>query len=285
MQTRSITFALAFALVGLHGLIPAPPLEAQRQQQQMMADIRMLQEQTAQLQIVLGSVTEALQTVAGKLDEQVSANRKSFADQKLLIDGLADGVRILREKMDDTNVRISSLSQELEAIRMMVPAGGFTGPEAGGPAPGEPDGEPWEDADPAPAAPLAPGTTPAQLFDLAFTDFTAGQWAMAIAGFEAYIKSFPRTPQAAEAQFYIGQAYYLDGRFEEAVTAFDRLIAGYPGARILPDGYYKLGVALERVGQVDRARQAFEFVIQNYPDSNMAYMARQAIERLNRPVR
>jgi tol-pal system protein YbgF len=279
MQRRLTAVALAAAAVGLHGLVAAPPLEAQRlQQQQMMADIRILQEQTAQLQILLGSVTEALRAVSGQLDEQVGANRKAFADQKLLIDGLADGVRILREKMDDTNVRISSLSQELEAIRMLVPAGGFAG--GIGATPPEPGAERSDDFEPAES--LAPGTTPAQLFDLAFTDYTAGQWAMAIAGFEAYIKSFPRTPQAAEAQFYIGQAYYLDGRFTEAVAAFDRLVADYQGARILPDGYYKLGVSLERVGQIDRARQAFQYVIDHYGDSNMEPLARQALERLNR---
>ena len=36
----------------------------------MMADIRMLQEQTQQLQNLIGAVSEALKTVNGRLDQQ-----------------------------------------------------------------------------------------------------------------------------------------------------------------------------------------------------------------------
>ena len=59
-------------------------------------------------------------TVTAKLDDQTGANRKAFADQKLQIDNVAEGVRVLREKADDTNVRLSSVSQELEAVRQAI---------------------------------------------------------------------------------------------------------------------------------------------------------------------
>ena len=49
-----------------------------------------------------------------------AANRKGFADQKLIVDNVAEGVRILREKADDTNVRLSTMSQELESLRTVV---------------------------------------------------------------------------------------------------------------------------------------------------------------------
>ena len=91
---------------------------ANKEHQQMMADIRMLHEQTLLLQAHLVALTDALRAVGVKLDEQAGASRKAFADQKLLVDTISTDLRVVREKVDDNNVRISSLSQELEAVRI-----------------------------------------------------------------------------------------------------------------------------------------------------------------------
>jgi len=66
------------------------------------------------------ALAETLKTVSTKIDDQTATNRKAFADQKLQIDSVADGVRVLREKADDTNVRLSTVSQELEAVRQAM---------------------------------------------------------------------------------------------------------------------------------------------------------------------
>ena len=55
---------------------------------------------------------------------------------------------------------------------------------------------------------------------MAFSDYAAGQWPLAIQGFETYIRAFPRSEQADDAQFYIGEAYQLDGKMREALAAF-----------------------------------------------------------------
>jgi hypothetical protein len=98
-------------------LIAAPPAAAaDKAHQQLMAEIRMLQEQQQQLQQLIGGPADALKTVTTKLDDQSTPGVKAFADQKLLIDNVAEGVRVLREKADDTNVRLSTVSQELDAV-------------------------------------------------------------------------------------------------------------------------------------------------------------------------
>ena len=93
---------------------------ADKTHQQIMAEIRMLQEQQQQLAAMLGGLADTLKTVTARMDDQTNASRKAFADQKLLVDGIAEGVRILREKADDANVRLSSMSQELEAQRQII---------------------------------------------------------------------------------------------------------------------------------------------------------------------
>ena len=106
---------------------PDAAAAANREHQQIVADIRMLQEQTQQLQVSLGQLTDVLKTIATRLDDQANVTRKAFADQKLIIDGLTGEVRIVREKLDDTNVRLSSLSQEVESLRSSpAPSPAFT---------------------------------------------------------------------------------------------------------------------------------------------------------------
>src|SRR5882672_2018896 len=116
----------AFAVGAVLTLVIAgasPAAAADKAHQQLMAEIRMLQEQQQQLQQMVGGLTEALKAVTTKIDDQTGTNRKAFADQKLLIDNVVEGVRVLREKADDTNVRLSTVSQELDAVRQAIASG------------------------------------------------------------------------------------------------------------------------------------------------------------------
>lgn len=269
----SLALALACVLVGVWG---GPRVEAaNREHQVMMAEIRMLQEQNAQLQQLLNGLSDTLKALNAKLDDQAGLTRKAFADQRLTIDNLGESVRIVREKVDETNVRIATLAQDIESIRSSALS------QAATPAVSDPNAPTPAITDP--NAPPATGTTPKQLFDLAFGDYTAGQWDLAIQGFQTYLKAYPKSPMSPQAAFYIGQAHYAAGRFKEAVAAYDQLIATYPGTESVADAYYKRGLAYERLGQVDRAKQSFEYVIKNFADSNTATLAKQALERLNKP--
>src|SRR4051794_23011576 len=216
----------AWPIVVILGLVmgggAAPAAAADKAHQQLMAEIRMLQEQQQQLQQVVGGLVEALKAVSAKIDDQSGANRKAFADQKLLIDNVAEGVRILREKADDTNVRLSSVSQELEGLRQAfstMPSGSpgmGTRPMSGGATEsGPPAGAPAGAPSPAPTG--APPLVSAQkLFDNAFSDYTAGQYDIAIQGFKTYIATFPKSDQADDAQLNIGNSLYAAGKFREA---------------------------------------------------------------------
>src|SRR6187551_2238657 len=87
-------------------LVPALASAADKEQRQMMADLRILQEQSQQLQNLITALNESLKAVNQRLDEQNATSRKAFADQKLVIDNVSNDLRILREKVDDNNVRV-----------------------------------------------------------------------------------------------------------------------------------------------------------------------------------
>src|SRR3954469_10332084 len=108
---------LLVALVVLGAQPRAADAAANKEHLQLMAEIRMLQEQNQQLQALLGTLQDTLKVVTTKMDEQSAAQRKAMADQMLAVNNIGDNVRVLREKTDETNVRISTVSQELETSR------------------------------------------------------------------------------------------------------------------------------------------------------------------------
>jgi tol-pal system protein YbgF len=282
-----------FVAFGLIAAFAVPAAAQNRREMQMMADIRMLQEQTQQLQqqmqTAITQLADALKAINARIDDQTGTTRKAFADQKLIVDELSNSVRVVRERVDDTNVRIGSLSQEVEALRLAIPQ--FPPPgqppvpvidpnQPGAPTPGEPVA-PTPTPAPQPP-PLAPGVSPQRMFDTAWSDYTTGQWALCVAGFDQYLRTFPRSELAGDAQFYIGECNFSDGKFTEAVDAYNRVITNYPRASKVPDALYKRALALERLSQFDRARESYELVMKTYPDSEAARLAKQNLARLNR---
>ncbi|OFW09698.1 MAG: tol-pal system protein YbgF [Acidobacteria bacterium RIFCSPLOWO2_02_FULL_67_36] len=285
---RSAWPPIVAALAILLGFPPAASA-TDKAHQQLMAEIRMLQEQQQQLRQMMGGLAETLKAIAAKIDDQTGATRKAFADHKLQVDAVAEGVRILREKADDTNVRLSSMTQELEAMRQTIasaPAPSVApaaGAETGAPATAPQTGAQPIQLPPNPSP--APGTanvSPKKMYENAFADYTAGDYDLAIVGFETYIKMFPRAEMADDAQLNIGNALYGGGKNREAVAAYQKVISDYPQSDSVPVAYYKLGLAYEALKQVDLAKKSYESVIQKYPTAYEAILARQRLDNLNR---
>jgi TolA-binding protein len=265
----------------------APSSAANKEHQQLMADLRMLQEQSQVLQNLLGTITETLKAVNTRIDQQSEAARKAAADQKLVIDNLTNDVRVIREKLDDNNVRIGSLTQEVESLRQSMqqmstrpaitstPDGdaassGSAPPPAGGTPPNNPP----------PTQSLT--ASPTQIWDAAYADYTAGQYDLAVEGFAMYIKTFPKSDKADDAQVYICASYLNDNKNDKAAEACDLAIRTYPGTNAIPEAYYRKGLALSNMKDTVGARSAWETVIKNFPTSDAATLARQGLDRLKK---
>ena len=288
---------LSALLTVFFGLAARPALAADKQHLQMMAEIRLLQEQQQQLQQLIGGLQDTLKTLNAKLDEQTATSRKAMADETLAVNNIGDNVRTLREKTDETNVRISSVSQEIDALRQAVasqqaqpqpgtaiqPGGGGTpGPVSATPG-GQSTGNGTPPSTSAPAVPA--GVSAQRMYETSFDDYTAGRYDLAIQGFQNFVASFASAPQAADAQFNIGQAYYNQSKWNEARDAYQKVITDFAQrapTSTIADATYKLGQTLEHLIQIDAAKQAYQTILQKYPNTTSASLANSALQRLNR---
>ena len=277
-RMKMTTLAVAVLCAG------AAPASAQsREQRQMMADIRMLQEQTQELAIAIATMTQALQdsikAVNTRLDTANDTTRKGFADQKVIIDDMGKDMRAIRERVDDTNVRVSNVREEIEALRTSIPV---APPPGALPAPPSDPNAPSVPAPTTGTPPSTAGLSPTRMFETARADYAAGQWSLAVTGFDAFLKTFPRSEMADDAQFLIGETYYAQNRWTDAIAAYNAVIQNYPMGNAVPEAYYKRGLAQERLGQLDAARESWNTVIQVAPDSDAGRLAKQNLDRVAR---
>jgi TolA-binding protein len=272
-------------VVSLVWAMPARPAAADREHLQIIADIRMLQEQAQQLQALLNGLGDALKALNARLDEQTALERKAFADAKVQTDGISSDIRVVREKADETNVRLGSLQQELESLRDALPQPGVQTP-----APTTSDAAPLPDGT-VPAPPVAPtsappGISPDRLWSTSYGDYSTGNYSLAIPGFESYLRYFPKGAKAADCQLYIGQSYEADNKLNDAVTAYDRVIANYStSTEQAATAYFKRGMVLQQLGQIDRARQSYEAAVSQYPTAASTTLAKQRLVALSAPAR
>ena len=275
--------AVAVTVLGLALFAPATTLAADKEHKILMAEIRMLQEEQQQVRQTLAGLSDALKALNTRLDADASRAQKAFADQRLIIENLAETTRVLREKSDETNVRLSSMTQEVQSLRQAVssmPApSGVTTPAPGDPAPTDPGAAAGVPTPPAATTPSA-NVSPTQMWDRVYAVYTAGQYDLAAEGFESYIRSFPTSPQADDAQLYIGHSLYSAGKYSEAAAALQKVITSYPQSDSVPAAYYKMGLAYESLKQLEQARRAFEAVIKSHPGTIEATMAKQSLVRV-----
>jgi TolA-binding protein len=163
----------------------------------------------------------------------------------------------------------------MEALRLAIP------PPSVVPVITDPSAVP-STAVPPPVAPIGPGMSPDRLFDTAYADYTAGQYSLAVQGFDSYLRSFPKGNRADEAQYYIAASYDLDSKDQEAIEAYGRV---NPSSKMAPQAYYRRGRVYQRLKQIDSAKQSFEMVIKQFPNDAAALLAKQALDTFNAPAR
>jgi tol-pal system protein YbgF len=85
---------------------------------------------------------------------------------------------------------------------------------------------------------------------------------------------------ADNAQYWLGEAYYVNKSFPDALAAFQRVVDKYPDSRKLPDALLKIGYCDYELKQYAAARQALSQVSVNYGDTPPGHLAQQRLDQM-----
>jgi TolA-binding protein len=154
---------------------------------------------------------------------------------------------------------------------------------------------------PPPATPPSPGSRsttgtlqPNDIYQAAYIDFSKGNYPLAIAGFQEFLRRFPEHELAGSAQYWLGEAnlslarnYANAGQtdkatqsLEQAAVEFKKVIANYPRGDKAPAALYKEALVLIELKQPTLAQARLQYLIDNFPQAEETPLARERLSAL-----
>ena len=91
------------------------------------------------------------------------------------------------------------------------------------------------------------------------------------------MRTYPRTPLASSAQYWIGNAHFAKRDYRAAITAQRTLIANYPDSTKVPDALLNIASAQSELGDNAGARRTLEELVAKHPQSEAAAKAKQRL--------
>jgi tol-pal system protein YbgF len=118
------------------------------------------------------------------------------------------------------------------------------------------------------------------LYKDAYETFYKGDLEGARRKFEVFLKQYPNTELSDNAQYWIGETYYLKKDYERAVLEYEKAVVKYPEGDKIPAALFKQALAFFELGDKTNARNLLRRVIEKYPRSEQAEMAKKKLETI-----
>ncbi|MBK8158110.1 MAG: tol-pal system protein YbgF [Rhodospirillaceae bacterium] len=309
---QGIKFA---AFAGLLALAPVAAAQAD-EVDDLRAELQQLKQQVTFLEnqmpkggaAVAGGGTLAAQTEVRfqQYDQQMSQMTGQIEQLELKINDIADKFERMQK---DTEFRLSELERNSAggaATSPMAAADGTMPVESATAAPAAPvdPGAPPQPTQPGvlgtlstdqmqnlPQAPagaaeqaaagaaasvVLPGDTPQQQYDYATGLVQRGAYAEAELALKSFVVEHPKDPLAGNAQYWLGETYYVRSDFKNAAVAFAEGYQKYPKSSKAADNLLKLGMSLGQTGRNPDACTAFRQLDKQFPDASQAIRDRAA---------
>ena len=115
---------------------------------------------------------------------------------------------------------------------------------------------------------VLPGATPREQYEYATNLIQRGQYDQAEIALKSFIQQHPKDELTGNAQYWLGETYYVRNDFKNAAIAFAEGYQKYPDSQKAPDNLLKLAMALGQQGQKENACVALRSLEKRYPDAS-----------------
>ena len=118
------------------------------------------------------------------------------------------------------------------------------------------------------------------MYNNGFEQLKQGQYPESIQTFNQLLAQHPTSTFADDAQYWAGEAYYVNREFNNARQAFTNVVNSYPSSDRAPDALLKIGYIYYEQGDVNNARNVFNDIIVKYPNNQVSDFARERLNNL-----
>ncbi len=264
-------------------------------------EITDVQRQVQQLQ---GSTLDKrdLAAMESRMQDLSGKTMKSSADLAVRVERLQEQIEALVASLELTTRKLQVISEQLAAARaqggdrpvlppvVAAPDGSVAGasPSAGTAAGTGDQGTPAA-ANAAPGtaagAPASAASTPEALYRSAYEDYMRGNYDLAAEGFREYLRRWGGTDLADNAQYWIGECYDAEERFQEALDAFSEVLEKYPTSDKAAAAQLKKGLIYLKLGDQGQAVVNLQYVVYEHPGTKEADLARERLRSLGLTIR
>jgi tol-pal system protein YbgF len=236
--------------------------------------------------------------LASQLNTQKQSNqnlRSKFAEQRAMIESLRQDIQILSGRLEETEyvikqkIKTSEDSYEKKEIRL--DRIDRTSSENKSRIARLEQYLNFEPAEPDVKAKQASGIKTHRRAEKKFSEdaiyhsakqaFDQGDYESAREKFQKLIKNYPKSKNADNAQFWIGEIYYHEKWYEKAILEYQKVIEKYPKGNKVEASLLKQGFSFFNLGDKANARLIFTELIKKYPKSNEAKIAKKKLKGIS----
>jgi tol-pal system protein YbgF len=156
----------------------------------------------------------------------------------------------------------------------------FEEPEVQAPIDAAPETLPAPATEPGVIESTADPMTERQLYESAFDSLKEGRYAEAARRFQTFLDQYPEGEYSPNAQYWLGESYYVTQNYQIALEAFQRLLSRFPSSNKAPDALLKVGYCHYELRQWAQAESTLNQVVQQYPDTTVARLAQGRLRAL-----
>lgn len=133
---------------------------------------------------------------------------------------------------------------------------------------------------PAPGETIVDPAAERAAYESAFDSLKNGQYAEAARRFQSFLQQYPSGDYSPNAQYWLGESYYVTQNYQIALDAFQRLLSQFPSSNKAPDALLKVGYCHYELKQWTQAESTLNQVVQQYPDTTVSRLAQGRLRAL-----
>jgi tol-pal system protein YbgF len=235
--------------------------------------VQALQQQVDALDARLGKLEQAIQQNQSMLDllKEVETLKAELARMRGQSEVQANQLDTLGKRQNDLYADLDQRIADLAKAAKPAPAADAAQPGASA----SPDTPPVAGGSPHPD-PLVESRS----YEGALALFRDAKYAAAIAGFKDFLKTYPDSTLAANAQYWIGYSYYALKDYKTSLAQQQKLVAAYPGNPKVPDALLNIATSQIELDDMAGARKTLKELVAKYPGTPAAQLAARRLAAL-----
>lgn len=225
--------------------------------EEMKTELTLLQRQTQTMQDTFNKTTGELNTLIVQMSDNIAAIRRAQSSISTNSGDTVTQVSAMGERITATNSRMERLSEQFAQLRKLI-----------------------EDIPKLPTfTQITPGNAE-QLFAAAYSDYSRGNYDLALSEFKQYVEIYGSSELADNAQYWIGEILYTQKKLPEAIAELEKVATVNANGDKTSLALYKRALILLELNRKDEALQQMLAITKTYPTSKEATLATQQLQEM-----